>query len=82
MSGVCSSRDTRRITPNPMNEANTNTYNVGQKSTSKPSFRWSAPFGGGRIIAHAAGISIRVLIICLWPESPLNASFVTSSCEM
>src|SRR5262245_45679966 len=32
ISGVCSRRDTRRMTPRPMNEARTNTYKVGQKS--------------------------------------------------
>src|SRR5262245_15668941 len=34
MSGVCRSRETRRITPSPMTEARTNTYSVGQKSIS------------------------------------------------
>src|SRR5687767_8018146 len=37
ISGVWSSRDTRRMTPSPMKVASTKTYTFGQRSTSAPS---------------------------------------------
>ena len=39
INGVWSKRDTLRMTPNPMKDASTKTYSVGQKSTSSLSLK-------------------------------------------